>query len=919
MKKNISILLFIILIILSGCTYKWFFSLTVDINGEGTVLIDGSDESYIENISKHSSVNLTADASEGWEFNNWSGDIMSTENPLNIEIVEDTEITANFLKKEYSIDINIFGEGEVKEVPEKDLYEYGERVALIAQPKEKWEFLKWTGDLNSNDSIEEITVDSDKNVNAEFVQNKFELDIVSEGRGSIIIEPEKEYYDLNEEVKLTARASDGWNFSNWTGDATGNDNHLTIEMNSDKSMTAIFSEEKYYLTLYSNGDGLISVDPQKEEYEYGEIVELFAVGIPGNVFSMWLGDLSGNSNPVLIRMNGNKTVEGNFEKEEYELSVNVDGSGEITIDPEKDFYYYGDIVNFQAIPEAGWSFVSWDGDATGSENPLSYKIKGDLNLTGIFEEDEYSISIDVFGKGKVVVDPYKDKYHYNDYVNISAQASPGWEFNKWIGDVSSSNDSINLYVDSDLDISVIFLLKSSTPTIEDVHIPEKILSGDTFTIGATITDKENDIEQVFFEFDRKVTPNNTGDYYWYEFTAPSSVSTLTEHIKIEAVDSGENRAELTDSLLVSPNEWLIMIYMAADNNLQNFAWEDILEMSSSEFNDDVKLTVLYDRRSPDFENENIDFSGTRRYQIMPGDVSTYENLGELNTGNVENLKDFVSWSVDRFGGKKKFLVLWDHGDGWYEYDTYFESLKSVDGYICKDISSSDALDMEDLGNFEDWYNVNYGKIDVAAFDACLMQMVEVGYELKNCSDYIISSAAYVPSFGFPYDDIMGLFGESNISPEALCIDMADSFISSSNIDTVISVVESEEYSDLISKIDDFSQKVITADSTELINSVESAAQNSQFYDNSKQNIDLNNFMRNIYGNISYLETEADEIIDALDDLIYYRNGNGEYESSAGVSIWYSDSSQFDEEVENYKKISFAIDSLWDGFLEKLYE
>jgi hypothetical protein len=359
--------------------------------------------------------------------------------------------------------------------------------------------------------------------------------------------------------------------------------------------------------------------------------------------------------------------------------------------------------------------------------------------------------------------------------------------------------------------------------------------------------------------------------------------------------------------------------MAADNNLQNFAWEDILEMSSSDFDDDVKLTVLYDRRSPDSENENIDFSGTRRYRIMPGDVSEYENLGELNTGNVENLKDFVSWSVDRFGGKKKFLVLWDHGDGWYEYDTYFESLKSVDGYICKDISSSDALDMGDLGDFEDWYNINYGEIDVVAFDACLMQMVEVGYELKNCSDYIISSAAYVPSFGFPYDDIMDLFDESNISPEALCIDMADSFINSSDIDTVISVVESEEYNDLISKIDGFSQKVITADSTELINSIKSVAQDSQFYDNSEHNIDLNNFMENIYDNISYLETEADEIIDALGDLIYYRNGNGEYESSAGVSIWYSDSSQFDEEVENYKKISFAIDSLWDVFLEKLYK
>jgi|GEM_PF-6860488 len=43
-------------------------------------------------------------------------------------------------------------------------------------------------------------------------------------------------------VTLTAVANPGWSFSHWTGDQTGNTNPQTINMDADKSVTAVFVE-----------------------------------------------------------------------------------------------------------------------------------------------------------------------------------------------------------------------------------------------------------------------------------------------------------------------------------------------------------------------------------------------------------------------------------------------------------------------------------------------------------------------------------------------------------------------------------------------------------------------------------------------------------------------------------------------------
>ena len=95
-------------------TFVQTYDLTVNIVGEGTVSEVVVNTSRTTNYDTGTTVILTAQASEGWEFTGWTGDINSTDPQVQTVISEPKSIIATF-KKSYELTINIIGEGEVIE------------------------------------------------------------------------------------------------------------------------------------------------------------------------------------------------------------------------------------------------------------------------------------------------------------------------------------------------------------------------------------------------------------------------------------------------------------------------------------------------------------------------------------------------------------------------------------------------------------------------------------------------------------------------------------------------------------------------------------------------------------------------------------------------------------------------------------
>ena len=116
-------------------------------------------------------------------------------------------------------------------------------------------------------------------------------------------------------------------------------------------------------------------------------------------------------------------------------------------------------------------------------------------------------------------------------------------------------------------------------------------------------------------------------------------------------------------------EWTYMVYMDGDNNLEQAAVMDFLEMEyGGGSSDKVNIVVQMDRSEGFFTGEG-DWSGARRFLVKGGggeQISTVatEDLGRIDMGSPGTLYDFVSWAVEKYPAKKYALVLWNHGGGW---------------------------------------------------------------------------------------------------------------------------------------------------------------------------------------------------------------------------------------------------------------
>ncbi len=186
--------------------------------------------------------------------------------------------------------------------------------------------------------------------------------------------------------------------------------------------------------------------------------------------------------------------------------------------------------------------------------------------------------------------------------------------------------------------------------------------------------------------------------------------------------------------------WTIMVYLAADNDLDRYALLDLAEMERVQLPGSVALVALVDR-SPWSKTGVNAFTDTRRGPVRPdGDPtrvgSELVSIGEQNTGDPATLTAFIDWAASAFPAERYGLVIWNHGGG-------------LDG-VGWDVSSrGDRLELSEVRRAIT--DSVLDKVDLLGFDACLMAMVEVAAELRTVADVLVASQELEPAKGWAYD------------------------------------------------------------------------------------------------------------------------------------------------------------------------
>ncbi|MEM7333018.1 MAG: hypothetical protein AAF490_13095, partial [Chloroflexota bacterium] len=114
------------------------------------------------------------------------------------------------------------------------------------------------------------------------------------------------------DVTLTAVPDTGWQFSHWSGDVDSTDNPITLTLNADTEVTAVFSPILVTVTTTITGDGNIDIS-QTATYQYGQQITITATPDAGWKFTRWGGDLTNTQNPLTITLHSDMTIEAIFE------------------------------------------------------------------------------------------------------------------------------------------------------------------------------------------------------------------------------------------------------------------------------------------------------------------------------------------------------------------------------------------------------------------------------------------------------------------------------------------------------------------------------------------------------------------------------------------------------------------------------
>ena len=183
-----------------------------------------------------------------------------------------------------------------------------------------------------------------------------------------------------------AAPATGWHIAGWTGTqddaSTASTNTVTMPA-SAHAAGVTYAQDQYTLAITSL-HGTVTKDPDKTTYTYNEVVQLTATPDAGWSFANWSGDASGTANPLSVTMDADKAITANYTQNEYTLSVNIVGNGAVNKSPDQATYHHGDLVQLSAVPDAGWQFSAWSGDASGTSSPVSVTMDGNKNVTATF-------------------------------------------------------------------------------------------------------------------------------------------------------------------------------------------------------------------------------------------------------------------------------------------------------------------------------------------------------------------------------------------------------------------------------------------------------------------------------------------------------------------------------------------------------
>ncbi|NDW11434.1 hypothetical protein D0T50_00840 [Bacteroides sp. 214] len=189
----------------------------------------------------------------------------------------------------------------------------------------------------------------------------------------------------------------------------------------------------------------------------------------------------------------------------------------------------------------------------------------------------------------------------------------------------------------------------------------------------------------------------------------------------------------------------VLAYWVADNgrtDLSSYAISDFNEMLVGMEQVDVTKNnlIVYCETRTDYPHL-IHVTKDAQGLVVADTLKTYTEQNPLNVGVMSSIMQYV---FEEYPAESYGLIFASHADGWIPATV--SATRHMGDYRNTQMNVTDFRKvLEGLPH-----------LDFILFDACYMQSIEVAYELRNCTDYVIASPTEIPGPGAPYQAVIPL-------------------------------------------------------------------------------------------------------------------------------------------------------------------
>jgi len=245
--------------------------------------------------------------------------------------------------------------------------------------------------------------------------------------------------------------------------------------------------------------------------------------------------------------------------------------------------------------------------------------------------------------------------------------------------------------------------------------------------------------------------------------------------------------------------WSVLVYMMAENDLEESALADLEEMAASGAGSGFNLLVLADRGSKYSAAGAAGlpaWSGARLLAAEGGKLISLADWGATDMGSPATLSRFLAEAAAARPAERYALVFWDHGSAWNGFGI--------------DEGSGSSLSLEELreGVTSGLAKAAIPRLDLVGFDACLMASYEALSAFRGKAAYFLASEELEPGHGWDYRSLSLLSRAGGSSPVELGRELMKGFAAQAGTERVgdrvtLSLIELGRLPELDSALDTF--------------------------------------------------------------------------------------------------------------------